>query len=278
MVAGLMLMTLSGCGPGPNAVAGNEPTGSAPGGNEPDAARRIRWAADALTQAEKDYNRLDFAAAANSANEAIQWTPLDPKPWELLGRCEEKLGQHHAARDAYRRAAALSEGTTRSALLDLAARCSVALADRAFKGQEFKVAEEHARDALGANQSNLEARRILADALLQRRQYEEARAEYRRISDESTGQRRQDNLYWAGICGLYLFQYAAAEEVFNGLIREGYKSGDVFLWRARCRFERKDLEGARQDFRLAIEFASTPEQRQTAEAALAELEKSGSQD
>lgn len=270
-----LLLALSGCGAGNNAASGNNTGGAAQTQSHEEAAKRRKWAAESLAQAEKDYNATDFSAGARAAHEAIQFEPNDPRPWELLARCEEKLGNHQPARDAYRRAANLSAGATRTALFELAARCSQLLAERAFNAGQFKPAQEHALDALRINEGNAEARRVLANALLKRGEYAEARTEYRRIADESTGATRQDNLYWTGICGLYLFEYEAAEQVFQGLIKEGYKGGDIYLWRGRCRFERKDIEGARQDFRLAIEFATSPDQRQAAQDALMELDKPG---
>lgn len=271
ILAGLV----TGCG---GANSGNAPAAAnvAPAVNQAEeTAKRVKWAAEALDRAEKAYNALDFAGAAKEAEDSALWDPSNPKPWELLARCEEKQGKQQPARDAYLRAAKLSAGATQTALLERAAKCSQNLADRAFKHGEFKLAQEHAFDALRANAGNAEARRIMADAMLRREQHADARVEYQRIADESTGLTRQENLYWVGICGLYLFEYATAEAVFNGLITEGYQAGDIYLWRGRCRFERKDVEGAKQDFRLAIDFASTPEQRKVAEEALAELNKPG---
>jgi len=265
---------LAGCGGGNSGNALPPGNTVAPSNAQADeSAKRQKWSLEALGRAETAYNGLDFATAAKESLEATQWDPANPKPWELLARAEEKQGHFQPARDAYLRAARLSTAATSEALTALAARCSVGLAEYAFKHQQYKPAAEHARDALKANAQDADARRILANSLFHAGLHAEARPEYQRVADESTGATRQENLYWVGVCGLYLREHAEAEAVFDALIKEGYKTGDIYLWRGRCRFERKEIAGAKQDLRLAIEFATSTEQRKSAEDFLAELEK-----
>lgn len=202
--------------------------------------------------------------ADNSLGEAHAWLG---KVYAEKGRLSEAKLQH---RDAARLAQTPEVRLQQSYL---AAEMGYKLALAAYARRDYRPAEEQAKDALRDRPSYPEARRVLADALFRREQYAEARTQYQQVADESSADARREALNWVGQCGLRLNENEAAEKVFSALIKEGYNHNDVYAWRAWCRFNRKDLAGARQDFLQAIEHATSPEKRKEFQAALAEVEK-----
>lgn len=239
----------------------------------PDEARAGQ-SRDALARA-RDLRRDGKLEAAITEGElAAELDPANGMAFAWLGDAYTEAGRHLEAARAHRQAARLAKDERdRADQTYRAGGASRAVARAAFARGHYKMAAEHARDAVKANELDAEARRVLADSLFHAGLHAEARPEYQRLADESAAARRQENLYWVGVCGLYLKEYDAAEAVFSTLIKEGYKDGDVYLWRGRCRFSRGDRAGARQDLRLAMEFATSDEQRQAAQDFLNELEK-----
>lgn len=282
LILAALSLGLSACGGG---NAANTATNAPPPGNarDDDAERqrkaRADQARDAIERARRLHGEGKLAEAITEAELASEIDPGNGLAFAWLGEAYTEQGRDLEAARAHREAARLAPNEReRTQQTYRAGDASRRVAKKAFANAQYKMAAEHARDALKANQLDAEARRVLADALLQAGLHAESRPEYQRLADEGTGKARQEALYWVGICGLYLFEYAQAEKVFDALVKEGYQAGDIYLWRGRCRFERKDVEGAKQDFRLAVEFASTPDQRKVCEAALAELEQPGKQE
>jgi Flp pilus assembly protein TadD len=206
------------------------------------------------------FNNEEFDAALKLFEEAAELDPTSAGAHARLADILDRKGRLGEAKLAYRAAARLSPDAKSQMRLNYhAADVTLKLAQQKMKEGHYKLALEQARDALSYNPALSAARGAIAAAQFNLGDYEEARAEYFRVAEESTGEARQEALNWVGHCWLRLRNAAEAEKVFGGLINEGYTANNVYFWRGACRKERKDYQGARTDFLQAIEYANSKE-------------------
>lgn len=266
-----LLLPLAACGAGNDNDSSVDKSRPAPGTNAPDMG--IARSNELLAEGKARYDNSEFEKAIADLTEAVEWNPNNARAWDLLGRCYYKLKRWRDCRDAFKNALRNSEIEVRQAQTGYVMESSTELGKQAMAIGQYKLAEEHARDALQWNRAYLPALKLLAEALYQRGQFEDARAQYQSLAEQSIGGDRHNGLYWAGLCSTQLRQYDKAEATFTTLIKEGYTAGDVYYWRAECRADRKDIEGAIQDVNLAIQHAASQERRKELEVVRIELEK-----
>ncbi|MBK9975163.1 MAG: tetratricopeptide repeat protein [Planctomycetes bacterium] len=267
----LLLMTLAGCGGG-NAEPGQEATNQ-PAAKDNTPGANIARSNELLAEGKARYDKSEFEKAITELTEAVEWNPDNARAWDLLGRCHYKLKHWRDCRDAFKNALRNADASVRQAQAGYVMESSTELGKQAMAIGQYKLAEEHARDALQWNRAYLPAVKLLAEALYQRGQFDDARTQFQALAEQNVGEDRHNGLYWAGLCSTQLRQYDKAEATFSTLIKEGYTAGDVYYWRAECRADRKDMEGAIQDVNLAIANAASPDRRKELEAVRAELEK-----
>lgn len=241
-----------------------EPTPeNVPAGNtamQPGVNPNIAKAASLVERGVEKFHNEEFDAALQLFENAADLDPGSADAHAWLADIFNRKGRLSEAKLEYRTAARLSrDAKSQTRLNYLAADVALKLAQQKLKEGHHKLALEQARDALSFNPALTAARGTIAAAQFNLGDYEEAREEYFRFAEESTGAARQEALNWVGQCWLRLRDAAEAEKIFTGLINEGYTANNVFFWRGACRKERKDYKAARTDILQAIEYASSKE-------------------
>jgi Tfp pilus assembly protein PilF len=256
----LACLMLAACGGAnkPEPAPQDAPVGNtaAPAAVNPNVAK----AAGLVEQGVEKFHDEDFDAALQLFENAADLDPNSADAHAWLADIFNRKGRLSEAKLEYRAAARLSRDAKSQIRLNyLAADVALKLAQQKLKEGHHKLALEQARDALSYNPALTPARGTIAAAQFNLGDFEEAREEYFKFAEESTGAARHEALSWVGQCWMRLRNAAEAEKVFTGLINEGYTANNVFLWRGACRKERKDFKGARTDILQAIEYASSKE-------------------
>ena len=260
-----VFLMLAACG-GKNDVGANAAPPQAAPSASPEAKRLLEEAIDDFTA-----GRIDISLA--KLEQAAEHEPRNAKVQAWLGRAYSGMARLSEAKLAHREAARFAgDATLRMEQSYLAAAAALQLARARMDKGDYSQAAAQARDALADNPELVEARALLAGALFHLQEFREALAEYQRVSEETAGAARRDALNWVAHCHLRLRDGPAAEQVFNALIREGYTANDVFGWRAACRKERKDYEGARMDLLRALDVASSEEMHKDLQKELRAVE------